>query len=71
MKESIFGDFNINMYKNDKYIVCDYNRISSKFLSSDMKNWHQFCIMHGLKQLIKSQTCVTCSTLTIIYRTIY
>ena len=64
-KESyILGDFNINMYQNNKlkYIVRDDNTISLKFLSSDMKNYHQFCIMHGLKQLIKSPTRVTCST---------
>ena len=54
------------MYQNNKYIVRDDNRISSKFLSSDIKNYHQFCTMHGLKQLIKSPTRVTCSTSTII-----
>ena len=45
-KESyIFGDFNINMYQNNKYIV-----------TIDIKNYQQFCTMHGLKQLIKSPT---------------
>ena len=63
----ILGDFNINMYESNKFIVHDDNTISSNFLSSNMKNWHQFCKMHDLKQLIKSRTCVTCSTLTIIY----
>ena len=28
----ILGDFNINMYHNDKYIVRDYNTISSSCL---------------------------------------
>ena len=46
---NILGDFNINMYKNNKYIVLDDNTISLKFLSSDIKNYHQFCTMHGLK----------------------
>ena len=52
------------MYQNNKlkYIVRDDNTISLKFLSSDIKNYHQFCIMHGLKQLIKSPTRVNCST---------
>ena len=62
----ILGDFNMNMYYNDKHIVCDDNTISSKFLSSDIKNYHQFSTVHGLKQLIKSPTSVTCSTSTLI-----
>ena len=62
----ILGDFNINMYHNNRYIVRDGNTISSKFLSHDIKNYHQFCTMHGLKQLIQSPTRVTCSTSTLI-----
>ena len=54
------------MYQNNKYIVRDDNTISSKFLSNDIKNYHQFYTMHGLKQLIKSPTRVTCSTSTLI-----
>ena len=54
------------MYQNNKYIVRDDNTISSKFISSDIKNYHQYCKMYGLKQLIKSPTCVTCSTSTLI-----
>ena len=54
------------MYHNNRYIVRDYNTISSKFLSHDIKNYLQFCMMHGLKQLIQSPTCVTCSTSTLI-----
>ena len=67
IKESyILGDFNINMYQNNIYIVRDDNTIYSKFPSSDIKTYHQFCTMHGLKQLIKSPTHVTCSTSTLI-----
>ena len=66
-KESyILGDFNINIYQNNKYIVHNDNTISSKFRSSDIKNCHQFWTIHGLKQLIKSPTRVTCSTSTLI-----
>ena len=67
-KEEIYilGDFNINMYHNNGYIVRNDNTISSKFLSHDIKNYHQFCTMHGLKQLIQSPTRVTCSTSTLI-----
>ena len=35
----ILGDFNINMYHNNRYIVHDDNTISSK-LSYDVKNYH-------------------------------
>ena len=65
-KESyVLGGFNINLYQNNKYIVREDNRVSSKFLSSDIKNYHQFCTMHGLKHLLKNPTRVTCSTSTL------
>ena len=54
------------MYQNNKHIVPDDSTISLKFLSSDVKNYQQFFTMHGLKQLIKSPTRVTCSTSTLI-----
>ena len=53
------------MYHNNRYIVCDDNTVSSKFLSRDPKSHHRFCPMHSLKQLIQSVTCVTCSTSTL------
>ena len=53
------------MNQNNKYILRDDNTISLKFLSTDIKNYHQFCTMFGLKQLIKSPTRVTCSTSTL------
>ena len=43
----ILGDFNINMYENDK--VC------TKFASADAKTYHQFYI-HSLKHLIQYPT---------------
>ena len=36
----ILGDFNINMYHNNRYIVRDDNTIPSKFFSHDIKNYH-------------------------------
>ena len=62
----ILDDLDINMLKNIKYIVLDDNTISSKFLSSDIENYLQFCTMHGFKQLIKFLIHLTCSTSTII-----
>ena len=59
-------DFNINMYHNNRYIVRDNNTISSKFLSQDVKIYHQLCAIHGLKQLIQSPTGVTCTNSTLI-----
>ena len=44
----------------------DKKEISSKFLSHNVKNYHQFCTMHGLKQLTQSPTRVTYSTSTLI-----
>ena len=50
IKEShILDDFNINMYQNNKYTVHNDSTISSKLLSSDFKNYEQFCTMHDLK----------------------
>ena len=60
------GDFNINMYHINRYIVPDDNNISSKFLSHDIKNYHQLCMIHGLKQLIQSPTWVNCNISTLI-----
>ena len=36
----VIGNFNINIYHNNRYIVRDDNTISSKFLSHDVKNYH-------------------------------
>ena len=62
----ILDDFNINIYRNNKWIVRDDYTISSKFFSLDINNYHQFCAKQGLKQLIKSPTRVNCSTVTLI-----
>ena len=55
----ILGNFKINMYHSNKYIVCDDYTISSRILSHDVKNYHQFYMVHGLKQLAQSSTRVT------------
>ena len=55
----ILSDFNINTCYNNRYAVRDDSTIFSKFLSHDVKNYNQFCIMHGLKQLMQSPIRVT------------
>ena len=62
----ILDDVNINMLQNKKYIILDDNTIFSKFLSSDIEYYLQFCTMHGFKQLIKFLIHLTCSTSTVI-----
>ena len=54
------------MYENNKYIVPESNTVRTKFASADAKKYHQFCTMHGLKQLVQCPTRVTCSTSTLI-----
>ena len=65
LKKYILGDFNINMFENNKYIVHENNTVCTKFASADAKKYHPFCItMHGLMQLIQCSTRVTCSAST-------
>ena len=67
VKESyILGDFNINIYESNKYIVHENNTVCTKFVFAHAKKYHQFCTMHGLKQLIQCPTRVTCSTSTLV-----
>ena len=51
----ILGNFNINMYENN-YIVHENNTDCTKFASADVKKYHQFRTIHGLKQLIQCST---------------
>ena len=43
----ILGDFNINKYQNNKYIVHENNTVCTKFTFADAKKYHQFCTMNG------------------------
>ena len=63
----IIGDFNINIYENNEYIVHENNTVCTTFASADAKKHHQFCTMHDLKQLIQCPTRVTWSTSALIY----
>ena len=62
----ILGDFHINFFLNDSYILEKKNILNSKSITSDVKSYHEFCIFFGLKQLIKVPTRTTTSSSTII-----
>ena len=62
----ILGDFNINLFVNDSYILEKKNILNSKSIPSDVKSYHGFCTFFGLKQLIKVPTRTTTSSSTII-----
>ena len=62
----ILGDFNINLYRNGKYIICKNNTLVSRSVSNDVRNYHQFCTMFGLKQTTKSPTRITCRNASLI-----
>ena len=62
----ILGDFDINLYHNGKYIICKNNTLISRSVTNDARNYHQFCTMFGLKQIIKSPTRITCRNTSLI-----
>ena len=39
----ILGDFNTNLYHNDKYITCKSNTLISRSVPNGARNYHQFC----------------------------
>ena len=53
------------MHQNNKYVFLYDKKISSKFFSEGIKNYHQFCTVNDFKKLIKSLPCVTQSTSTL------
>ena len=60
------GDFNINLYINDSYILAKKNILNNKSVPSDVKSYQEFCTFFGLKQLIIVPTRVTTGSSTII-----
>ena len=56
----ILGDLNINLYHNGNYSICKNKTLVSRSVSNDARNYHQFCPMFSLKQIIKSPICITC-----------
>ena len=62
----IIGDFNINLYINDSYILAKKNILNNKSVPSDVKSYQEFCTFLELKQLIIVPTRVTTGSSTII-----
>ena len=55
----ILGGSNINLFSKQKYI---FHQTNAQSMSHEIKNYLQFYSLHGLEQLTKSPTRVTCST---------
>ena len=62
----VLGDFNINMYLNNKYIFDKCLTIASNTIPYNVRKFQKFCNVFNLKQLISCPTCMTCSSSTII-----
>ena len=62
----ILGNFDINIYENNKYKVHENDILCTKFASATAKEYHPFCRMQGLKQLTQCPTRQTCSTAALI-----
>ena len=45
------GDFNINLFSNQKHI---FHQTNTQSISHDVKNYFQFCSFYGLEQLLES-----------------
>ena len=54
------------MYQNQNHTGCKNNTLVSTTVSNDVKNYLQFSTLFGLSQIIKSPTCITCSSTSII-----
>ena len=64
----VFGDLNINLLQNSKYILENTKNITKSFpdITADAKKYIEFCQTYGLKQLIRSPTRITCHTSTLL-----
>ena len=62
----ILGDFNINLYLNNKYVFEKCWTIVSNTIPYDVQKYQTFCNVFNLKQLISCPTHITCSSSTII-----
>ena len=61
----LLGDFNFNLYDNQKCIFKNFAR-STKSVDSETKNYIEFCLLFGLEQLILTPTRITCNSSSLI-----
>ena len=54
------------MYQNQNHARFKSNTLVSATVSNDAKNYLQFCTMFGITQIIKSPTCITCRSTSLI-----
>ena len=59
----ILGDFNINLYLNNKYVFEKCSITVSNTISYDVRKYREFCNFFSLKQLISCPTHIS-STIT-------
>ena len=60
------GDFNFNLYQNQNHVGCKNNTLVSAKVTIDVGKSLQFCAIFGLKQILKSPPCITCSSASLI-----
>ena len=66
-KESyILGDFNINLFLNNKYVFEKCSTTVSNTFPHNVRKYQEFCNFFSLRQLISCPTCICCSNSTII-----
>ena len=58
-KSYVFGDSNISLYHNSKYINCKINTLALRYVSQDARNHHRFCKIFTLKQILQSANLIT------------
>ena len=62
----ILGDFNINLYLNNKYVFEKCSAIVLNTIPYDVRKYQESCNVFNLKQLISCPIHITCSSSTII-----
>ena len=50
----ILGDFNINLFLNDSYVLEKNNTLNSKSVPNDVKSYHEFCTFSWIKAIDES-----------------